>query len=309
MKKTRIILSLCLLSLLILAPLVLTSQELPAIKDKQIAQPATKQEPIPKESLSLPPKQKNEHEKNNKSVDNISNSLSTDSMNVTLLSAILTALGIILTLFTIAIGIVGTLGFFEIRKWREIRKRVEEDSQRIKDIREGLEKDKEEKQKAIPVTIKEDPSNELKLQVEELRRKIDILQVMGSKLTFDDYMSKFTDFYYKGIFDDAIESLEKAIELKPDDVNAWNNKGIVLDKTGKHEEAIQAYDKAIELRPYYPNAWYNKACIYSLKKRKTEALEFLAKAIKLDPKYKDEAKTNDAFKWLWDDPDFKAIVE
>jgi len=233
MKKPRIILSLCLLSLLIFSPLVYSGQEPPANKNKQVAQPATKQEPILQESPSFPPQAKNEHEGKNKSVDNISNSLSVVSINVTLLSAILTALGIILSILTIAIGVVGALGYFQIRKWKKTGKRFEEELQRIKDVREGLEKEKDEKQMAIPSTIKEAPSNELKLQVEELRRKIDILQVMGSKLTFDDYMSKFTDFYYKGLFKDAIESLEKAIELKPDDLNAWNNKGIVLGEQGK----------------------------------------------------------------------------
>ena len=343
MNKPRIILSLCLLSLLILSPLVFANQESPMKKDKQVAQPAAKQEPIPKESLSLPPQLKNEHEEINKSVDNISNSLSAVSLNVTLLSAILTALGIIIALLAIFIGILGALGFFEIRRWNRIRKRFEEDAQRIRKFLESLEKEKEEKQKAIPGTIREDPSNELKQQVEELRRKIDTLQVMGFTLTFNDYMSKFLDFYYKGLFNDAIESLEKAIELKPDDPEAWHNKGCVLGKLGKYKEELKAYDKAIELKPDYPEAWnnkgvalaergkhdealgafekaielkpdfptawYNKATAYSLKKKKTEAIEFLTKAIKLDSKYKEEAKKDDDFKWLWGDPDFKAIVE
>ncbi|MCJ7565209.1 MAG: tetratricopeptide repeat protein [Candidatus Aminicenantes bacterium] len=312
-------------------------------KAKQVAQPAVKQEPIPKESLSLPPQVKNEHEEINKSVDNISNSLSAVSLNVTLLSAILTALGIILTLLTIAIAIVGALGFIEIRKWKKIRKRIEEDAQRIKDVRESLEKEKEEKQKAIPGIIKEVPSNELKQQVEELRRKIDILQGMGSKLTYNDYMSKFLDSYYKGFFNEAIESVDKALELKPDSPDAWYNKGVILSKLGKYEEALRAYDKALELKPDSPSAWYNKgvalskhgkyeealraydkaielkpddhsawynkACAYSLKKNKTEALKFLTKAIKLYSEYKENAKKDDDFKWLWGDPDFKAIVE
>ena len=112
-----------------------------------------------------------------------------------------------------------------------------------------------------------------------------------------------------GKYEEALRAYDKGIELKPDYPPAWYNKGIALGKLGKHEEALRAYDKAIELKPDDPPAWYNKACGYSLKKNKTEALEFLTKAIKLDSKFKENAKKDDDFKWLWGDPDFKAIVE
>ena len=112
-----------------------------------------------------------------------------------------------------------------------------------------------------------------------------------------------------GKYEEALKSYDKAIELKPDLAGVWDNKGIALSKLGKLDEAIKHHDKAIELQPDYANAWYNKACTYSLKGDKGKALENLRKAIALDPKYKEMSKKDEDFKGLWDDEDFKKIVE
>jgi tetratricopeptide (TPR) repeat protein len=66
--------------------------------------------------------------------------------------------------------------------------------------------------------------------------------------------------------------------------------------------------KTIELKPDYAEAWYNKACAYSRKGDKENALKHLSKAIDLDVKYEEEAKSDEAFKNLWDDENFKRIV-
>ncbi len=111
-----------------------------------------------------------------------------------------------------------------------------------------------------------------------------------------------------GRHDEALEAHDKAIELKPDYARAWYNRGVTLGKRGRHDEALKAIDKAIELKPDYAEAWFHKACTYSLKGNKENALKNLSKAIDLDAKYKEDAKSDDDFKNLWDDEDFKRIV-
>jgi tetratricopeptide (TPR) repeat protein len=117
------------------------------------------------------------------------------------------------------------------------------------------------------------------------------------------------DYFYKGEYEKAKEEFEKTIELDPESVAAWMNGGVALGKLGKPEEAVKFYDKAIELKPDIADAWYNKACSYSLKGDKGKSLENLQKAIELDPKYKEKSKKDEDFKGLWDDEDFKKIVE
>ena len=109
--------------------------------------------------------------------------------------------------------------------------------------------------------------------------------------------------------DEALKAHEKAIEIKPDFAEAWYNKGVTLDDLNRLDEALKAYEKAIEIKPDYAEAWYNRACVYSLKGEKEKALSNLEKAIKMDMTSKQEAKKDEDFKNLWDDPDFKKLVE
>lgn len=63
----------------------------------------------------------------------------------------------------------------------------------------------------------------------------------------------------EGNNEDALIAYDKALELDPKHVSAWNNKGIVLSRLKRFEEAINCYDRSIELDSKYVNAWYNKA--------------------------------------------------
>ena len=61
-------------------------------------------------------------------------------------------------------------------------------------------------------------------------------------------------------YDEAIRAFDKAIEINPNDSDAWNEKGIALGKL-KYDEAIKAYDKAIEINPQDSNAWDGKGML------------------------------------------------
>jgi tetratricopeptide (TPR) repeat protein len=49
----------------------------------------------------------------------------------------------------------------------------------------------------------------------------------------------------QGKYDDAIKSLDKAIEINPQFVSAWYNKGDVLGFQGKYNESINAFDEVV----------------------------------------------------------------
>ncbi len=59
--------------------------------------------------------------------------------------------------------------------------------------------------------------------------------------------------------EEALIAYDKALEIDPNHVSSWNNKGIVLSRLKMFEEAISCYDRSIELDSKYANAWYNKA--------------------------------------------------
>jgi len=47
----------------------------------------------------------------------------------------------------------------------------------------------------------------------------------------------------------AVKSYEKAIQLKPDYAEAYNNRGAALQTIGQNERALKNYEKAIQLKP------------------------------------------------------------
>jgi Flp pilus assembly protein TadD len=48
--------------------------------------------------------------------------------------------------------------------------------------------------------------------------------------------------------DEAVEAVNKAIEIKPDNYASWSNKGVVLKKFGRKKEAEEAFEKAEEIK-------------------------------------------------------------
>ena len=55
-------------------------------------------------------------------------------------------------------------------------------------------------------------------------------------------------------FPAAASSFRRAVEVRPNFPEAWNELGFALRQTGKYEEALQAYDQALKLRPNFPEA-------------------------------------------------------
>lgn len=124
---------------------------------------------------------------------------------------------------------------------------------------------------------------------------------------YSDYLSLGNVEDRKGNYLKAIEYYDRALELKPNYFEAWNNKGIALVNIHRYDEAIKAYEKAIELLPNNAYVYYNKACAHALKQDKENTLKSLSKALKFNPKLKDGARKNECFRDLWNDEDFKKL--
>ena len=59
-------------------------------------------------------------------------------------------------------------------------------------------------------------------------------------------------------YEEALESFNKSIALKPDNAQAWYDKGSTLLKSEQFWPAIDAFDQAIGIYPNYVNAYFNK---------------------------------------------------
>jgi tetratricopeptide (TPR) repeat protein len=92
----------------------------------------------------------------------------------------------------------------------------------------------------------------------------DIMTINGTKVNPDDpygdisYQTYGKIARYKEQIDEALAAYDKAIEINPQNSEAWYNKGNALDRLKKYNEAIMAYDKAIEINPKDEAVWYFK---------------------------------------------------
>jgi len=110
-------------------------------------------------------------------------------------------------------------------------------------------------------------------------------------------------------YEESLSAAEKAIEKTPNFATPWNSKACALIRLGRYPEAIKAIDNALELDQNLAEAWYNRACAHSLEGDKEKSLSSLKKAIEIDPAAKQRAKEDEDFKSLWDDEDFKGVVD
>ena len=149
----------------------------------------------------------------------------------------------------------------------------------------GIKEEYEKKFRDLSITEK--PSEETKEKLDELAEKSAFLEGVGVELEADDYFNRGLDYGYKGEYEEALKSYDKAIELNPDDALAWSNKGAALDNLGKHEEAIKSYDKAIKINPDNEIVWSNKGIALHKLGKYEEAVKPFDKALELEPDYVD----------------------
>jgi len=99
-----------------------------------------------------------------------------------------------------------------------------------------------------------------------------------------------------GRSDEALKYLDKALGLDPNYTSALINKGVALAELGRYSEALGIFDKAINLEPNNEKAWYNKALVYYILGKFKEAHECVTKALRINSNYKDALKLRNLLK-------------
>jgi tetratricopeptide (TPR) repeat protein len=86
-----------------------------------------------------------------------------------------------------------------------------------------------------------------------------------------------------GKHEEAIASFNRAIEIQPDHYEVWISRGLVLAILGRFNEVIDSYDRAIEIKADDPDAWYYRGCTLVDLGRYEKALESYNRAIEIKP--------------------------
>ncbi len=81
----------------------------------------------------------------------------------------------------------------------------------------------------------------------------------------------------------AILSLQKAVELLPDDAEANYNYGVALSLDDNRLEAIKYYERALAIRPNWAEAWSNLGKSFQETDRPRDAIKAFYRAMQLKP--------------------------
>jgi tetratricopeptide (TPR) repeat protein len=106
----------------------------------------------------------------------------------------------------------------------------------------------------------------------------------------DDYealLNRGADLNELGRYEEALASFHQAIQLQPEFHLTWYNQGIVQKRLGSYKEAVASFDQAIQLQPEFHLTWYNQGIVQSLLGNYEEAITSFDQAVKLQPNFYD----------------------
>lgn len=141
------------------------------------------------------------------------------------------------------------------------------------------------RENACKISLVDHPSEALKNSVAELSQNLEVLELYGIELRVEDYAGRAAHLFFQGSYAPALQSLEKAISLAPDDPALWTHKCMLLIRLGRLSEALLAAQKAVGLDPRSAPARTCQALALEAARRFGEALSAVEAAIACDPNY------------------------
>ena len=111
-------------------------------------------------------------------------------------------------------------------------------------------------------------------------------------MTFSEAMSvsihlrEGSEFMNEGKYEEALEALDKALEVNPEYVEVLSAKGGLLMELGRYEEAVSVYDKATQVEPENAMLWNKKGKVLIELERYEEAVTAFDKALEIYPEFK-----------------------
>ena len=89
----------------------------------------------------------------------------------------------------------------------------------------------------------------------------------------------------RGIFREAEKSWKKVLQIDNENVEAWNNLGVLYRKHGDDEKALAAFQEAAERAPDRADIPFNIGNLYKATDDYENAVAYYNKAIEIDPEY------------------------
>jgi tetratricopeptide (TPR) repeat protein len=94
-----------------------------------------------------------------------------------------------------------------------------------------------------------------------------------------------TALYRQSKYQEAIECVDKALEIDPNSIHAMNTKGQILSEQRKYQDAIDWCDKALAIDSTYIYAMNTKGIALSKQGKNQEALACFNKVLEIEPTF------------------------
>ncbi|MDD5712819.1 MAG: tetratricopeptide repeat protein [Smithellaceae bacterium] len=123
------------------------------------------------------------------------------------------------------------------------------------------------------------------------------------------YIDRGWSYTGLGNFAQALVDLNRAEQLDPQIPYIYSSRVWAHNGLGNHSQALDDLQKSLNISPN--NSWmrWNAAAYYALSGNKSRALSELKKAVSLNASLKQRSKIDRSFQSLWDDEDFRRIVD
>lgn len=146
---------------------------------------------------------------------------------------------------------------------------------------------------SIEAQKSQDPPSDLLIPLTDLYKagqlKLALEQVNALLHQFprSSFLSNFCGVLCSSLkqYSSAIEAYDRAINIKPDYVEAYNNLGNCLVDQNKLDDAVVAYKKALTIEPSYADALNNIGIVFKEQGNFDVALQYYSKAITASPNY------------------------
>jgi tetratricopeptide (TPR) repeat protein len=101
----------------------------------------------------------------------------------------------------------------------------------------------------------------------------------------EDWMKRGLSGLKAQHLEEAIEAFSRAIEMNPDRVEAYNNRGIAWCNKGDYDRAIADYNKALEIDPRCADVYNNRGGVWLYKGEYDLAIHDFDKALGINPNF------------------------
>jgi tetratricopeptide (TPR) repeat protein len=103
----------------------------------------------------------------------------------------------------------------------------------------------------------------------------------------EDWVDKGLKLISKQQYDEAIKAFSTAIEIIPQDYQAYNYRGIARALKGDFDQAMADYNKALKIRPRYAEAYNNRGFARTQMGDLQKALHDYSRALEINPFFVD----------------------